>query len=146
MKPKASLICLLICLTMTLLLSTQAYAQEPSFSARHSYKEALRLAEQLERPVMLFFWNIYCDACEELNQTVLSSEAVLTKLDEQFVVAWVDTLNLHNHKILDRYKVRGTPTLIFLGSSLEELGRSYGMPKEAFLPFLDELIPAKSDE
>ena len=131
---------LFICLTLTLLLSTQAYAQEPSFSARHSYKEALNLAEQLERPVMLFFWNVYCDACEKLNQTVLSSDAVLTRLDEQFIVAWVDTLNPHNHKILDRYKVRGTPTLIFLDSSLTELGRTYGMPKETFLAFLDEMV------
>lgn len=123
---------------------SMGFTQEPGFAKRHSYKQALELSDLYDRPIMLFFWNVYCDACERLKADVLSDDEVLSTLDNGFVVAWVDTLNPANSEVLKQYKIRGTPTLIFASEQQEysgpkELLRNHGAPKEVLLSLLETI-------
>lgn len=133
-----------VLLIIVMLSVSLGLAQEPSFAKRHTYKQALELSNLHNRPMMLFFWNVYCDACERLKAEVLSDTEVLNTLDKSFVVAWVDTLNPANSDTLKHYKIRGTPTLIFTSPSRannesEELLRNHGAPKEVLLSLLETI-------
>jgi thioredoxin-related protein len=134
------------------LLLTLSFAKEATFISRLSYKQALELAQKEQKPLMLFFWSVYCEACEHLKTDVLSQATNLSLLDNNFVVAWIDSLNPTNKDLLKHYKVRGTPTLVFVAAPmpetplaladgyLREIKRSYGATPEQFVELLTEVI------
>lgn len=131
------------CLALAIVFASFALAEEPDFNKRYSFRKATELAQASEREVMLFFWNVYCAACEKLKAEAFSDEAIRAKLSQDFVVAWVDTLNSANKDILKHYQVRGTPTVIFAKPDdgyPVEIVRTHSSSKEIFANVLDEAI------
>ena len=127
-----------------LILATCSFAEEPRLNKRYNYNQALELAQNNERPMLLFFWNVYCSACTKLKSEVLSQADIHNLLEKRFLLAWIDTLNPAHKALLKHYQVRGTPNLIFTNIAYEGypvgLARSYGATKGDILAALYSVL------
>ena len=79
---------------------------------------ALQQAQQENRPVMLYFWQERCPACDELKAKTFTDQQVLAE-EERFVCAKVDgTLwdSETRRAMREKYAVWGFPTVAFINS------------------------------
>lgn len=112
-------------LSMLLLASASA----TDFGRWYPYPEAIRLAKQEGRVLMVYFWQHGCAFCDQMNTFVLSDPQVSALLERCFVVASVDSRSPEGSTLAQRFRALGTPTFLFLadlGGSPEELGRLFG--------------------
>ena len=135
---------LLVCASTTLANDSEG----PDFQRWYVYNEAYTLAQEHERPLMLYFWHQHCHACHRLNAWTLSQSAVREVLAEDFVVATIDIRHPDNKAIVAEYRVRGTPTLVFVElveGEARELQRYFSeRPKEQFLDELTGILVDRS--
>jgi thioredoxin:protein disulfide reductase len=86
------------------------------------YDESLLLkAEQEGRPVILDFYADWCIPCKEFDKTVFRDEEVV-KLSKKFITMHLDLTKrqANQDKILEKYKVIGVPTVIFINKDGKE--------------------------
>jgi len=94
-------------------------------------KEALALATQQKRPVLIDFTAEWCAACKKLARTTFVDPKVRPEL-ERFVMLKIDATNDDDPAVVDvseRYKVKGLPTVILMDSS--------GAEKQRFTDFVE---------
>lgn len=100
--------------------------------------QALNNSEIENKTVLLLFDQENCYYCDLLKSDVLSDSNVQKELNENFIIVSVD-IN-HDPQLAGEYQVLGTPTVIFLDSSNNELGRIDGyVPADEFLDDLKEI-------
>lgn len=100
--------------------------------------QALNNSEIENKTVLLLFDQENCYYCDLLKSDVLSDSNVQKELNENFIIVSVD-IN-HDPQLAGEYQVLGTPTIIFLDSSNNELGRIDGyVPADEFLDDLKEI-------
>ena len=82
-----------------------------------SEPEALALAEQLQKPIMIDFYADWCPPCKKLDHRFFSRQEIL-ELSRAFVMLRIDaTVETEEvEAIVDKYSVIGWPTILFLGS------------------------------
>lgn len=100
--------------------------------------QALNNSEIENKTVLLLFDQENCYYCDLLKSDVLSDSNVQKELNENFIIVSVD-IN-QEPQLAGEYQVLGTPTVIFLDSSNNELGRIDGyVPADEFLDDLKEI-------
>lgn len=92
------------------------------------------------KAVFLYFQSEACFWCKKFEAEVLPDESVKSKLLQDFVLVTVDTDK--QGKLVSRYGVIGTPTMVFLNNRGEEVTRTLGYASaEKFLQTLNSVKP-----
>jgi len=97
----------------------------------HKYDEALELAKQDNKHVLVYFTTAWCGYCKLMKKTTFKDPGVVALMSEKFVLAKVDGDSRDKLKVADKsgkmidvterqltlsFGVRGYPTYIFLES------------------------------
>jgi len=99
---------------------------------------AQRLAARDNRSVLAYFFSPLCGWCQRMDQDILASPEVRRRL-AAFVLIKVNILE--DEKTPARFRVRATPTLVFLSPEGRESFRLDGFAeKAALLQVLDEIL------
>ncbi len=107
--------------------------------------QALEGAVLSGKPVVIDFWATWCLACKELEHKTFSDPRVKEKL-RQFVTLQVDMTTVKNkvaQEAYHRFRVRGLPTVVFIGRDGKERRdlRLEGFePPESFLRRLERVL------
>ena len=86
--------------------------------------KAIEQAHVENKSIMLFFDQKDCHYCNEMKEKTLSNPNVVSKLNEKYITVFIDVNE--QPKIASKYKVFGTPTVIFLDSNQKEIGKVEG--------------------
>ncbi|MCL2028993.1 MAG: thioredoxin fold domain-containing protein [Deltaproteobacteria bacterium] len=136
-KHKFRLIRVLMALLLWLGPALPAGAAEFNY---HSLTEALRLAKDQDKMVMIFFWADWCGYCIQIRREVFSDPAVREVFDRNFLAVSVDVEN-DPEKLARKFRIRPLPTLIFLKSDGEPAGFWPGAAdRETFFKLLEYLL------
>jgi thioredoxin-related protein len=141
-------------LTLPLVLlcwSALAPADPPSGWTFHPYDEALKLAQQDQRRVFLYFGRHGCPSCEKTNRESFSDPRVFDRYNANYVLAYVDAesgerLRLPGGERITemelgmRLRVIGTPSFYFLEPDGEPISRSPGYQSADELLLLDRYV------
>ncbi len=103
----------------------------------NSYEEGLKVAQEKNKPILLYFWAVWCSFCAKMDKEVLSDGEIIKLMTESFVPVLLDVDNEDNFKYFNDYKVVGTPTFVILNPKGELLRGTVGYKtKEEFMTFL----------
>ena len=101
---------------------------------------ALAAAQDLHRPVLLYWGAVWCPPCQQLKSTVFSRADFIenTKL---FVPVYIDGDAPGAQQIGERFRVSGYPTMVVLDASGNELQRiAGGMDLAQYANLLDTML------
>jgi thiol:disulfide interchange protein len=137
-KTKLSLIAISFMLAIVVLSCSReeekAKAEQNTVDWKHSFDDALRIAQQKNMPVMIDFHADWCGWCKRLDDDTYAHEDVVAK-SESFVSLKIDADA--ERSISQRYRVAALPTILFLDHSGKEIHRVVGYRPAA--RFVDEM-------
>lgn len=105
---------------------------------RDDYEVADTEARAAGRPMVIDFTATWCGACQELAHETFSNAEVISEM-ERFLPVRVDATqeDERSEAFMERYQVRGLPTVLIIDSSGEESARvTEFVPPDRFLPLL----------
>ena len=124
---KKFFVCLLTVLTVGL------FAQE--FQWQQNFDNALRLSKESGKPVFAFFTGSdWCGWCIRLDREILSKQEMKKYLNDNFILFKADfpqknpppaDIMMKNRELMEKYSVRGYPTIIITDASGKALRRQY---------------------
>ncbi len=82
-----------------------------------NYQEAFSVAKLENRPVFILFYSKYCRWCTKLKETTLKNSELKSRLEEEFIVLFLDR---DNDAYPNKYKVRGVPA-VYMTDKNEEI-------------------------
>ncbi len=99
----------------------------------NSYEKGLRLAEEQNKPVMLYFWATWCKFCRKLESEVFPDPEVNAFLRQNFVLVAVNVDT--DKQVTSLYGVQYPPAMIFITPQERVMERIMGyVPKDTFFP------------
>ncbi len=103
-----------------------------------SLGSGLEEAKLNSRPVFVYFRSESCGWCKKFEAEVLTDQRVVSILEDSYVSV---SIEIYRQKDVTKdYKVRGTPTLIFLDEKLKEIERIPGfVDAETFVSILNKI-------
>jgi thiol:disulfide interchange protein DsbD len=103
-----------------------------------SLDSGLVAAKLTKKPVFLYFNSKSCGWCKKFEAEVLTDPDVISTVESSFVSVVIE-VNEQYH-MAGKFRVYGTPTMIFLDPSGDEIHRIRGfMDVESFITELDEV-------
>ncbi len=119
----------------------QGTTQEASASPTkwfYSYDEALKAAQKDNKPILMDVYTDWCGWCKKMDQSTFGHKTFQAEASK-FVLAKVD--GDKNKELVQKYGVRGYPTVVFLDSKGNLLQQSVGF-KEAsdFVVVMKEVL------
>lgn len=104
----------------------------------NSFEEGQKVALEQDKPMLVYFWAIWCKYCEKLHTEVYPDPDINKILKEDFVLVAVD-LDI-NTKDAQAFGVQYPPAEIFVTPEGDIIDRRGGyMPKDHFLITLDQV-------
>jgi thioredoxin-related protein len=133
-----------------LFLTSFAAAASKAWSA--DLDAAFKKAEKEDKNVLVeFTGSDWCPPCIMMNKKVFSKEEFTDSASDDFILVKIDipkgdkALTERNQPLLEKYEVKGVPTVILFDSEGEEYSRfvaSSYPTVEGFLAHLKEVTPA----
>jgi thiol-disulfide isomerase/thioredoxin len=108
-----------------------------------NYDEALKMAKQTGKPIMLDFWATWCGPCKTMDASVWPNQEVVT-LSQKFVCVKVD-IDV-NPNLAGFYRANSIPTMVFVDPWGNELNRHTGLLRPKDLANMMEVMPADFSE
>ncbi len=103
-----------------------------------SLDSGLIAAKLTKKPVFLYFNSKSCGWCKKFEAEVLTDSGVISTVESSFVPVAIE-VNEQYH-MAGKFNVYGTPTMVFLDPSGDEIERIRGfMDAESFAASLDEI-------
>ena len=105
--------------------ATQDHGPWKTVVGKASLEQALAASRQAGKPVLVDFFAEWCVACKVLEETTLSNEAVLSKM-QGFDLYRVDIteINADSQAIMAQYNILGLPALVFFTPASNEIPKS----------------------
>jgi thioredoxin-related protein len=99
---------------------------------------ALSAAKEQGKPVFVYARSESCGWCKKFEEETFTNESVIKTLNGNFILVSIDAYKQNNES--RNFRVRGTPTEIFLDSSGTEIKRIPGYTDtETFLNTINEI-------
>jgi thioredoxin-related protein len=106
-----------------------------------TYEKGSAVAEELNKPMFLYFWTIWCPYCEKMQTEVFPQTEINSLLRENFVLIAID-MDV-NKEDTRRFGVQFPPHELFLTAEGDVITRIPGyIPPEEFLPVLKQVVEA----
>lgn len=116
----------------TPVISDQNYTYISNLVWYNRYDDGAAVAKELNKPMFVYFWTIWCTYCEKMHKEVYDSPDVNKILKEDFVLVAVD-MDV-NKEDTNKFGVSAPPHEIFLLPNGEMISRIPGyVPKDEFL-------------
>lgn len=115
--------------------------QQRGIPWQSNLEQAMEQAKSEGRPVIIDFYSgIWCPACLEMERITYRDPRVVASF-KRFIPVQIDVDHHPGAKeIMDRYRIRGIPTVIFQSPSGQEMTRAVGFVKpEDFLRLLQKI-------
>jgi len=104
-----------------------------------NYEKALDKAKSDKKIVMIDFTADWCSWCHKLDKETFSEEKVMKVLKQKTIAIKVDADK--NPKLVQKYKVNGFPTTIFIDGEGKEVGRVVGFfPADKYLEKVNSIV------
>jgi len=103
-----------------------------------SLESGLEKAKSTERTVFLYLHSKSCGWCKKFEEEVLTDSVVISVVEDSFIPVAIE---INEQKDLaEKFKVYGTPTMVFLEPGGDEIYRIRGfMDAKSFAATLDEI-------
>lgn len=96
------------------------------------------IASQENKPVIVYFWAIWCQYCAKFQTDTLGNPQVKKILEEDYVLVAMD-LDV-DRDVANNYQVFAPPAVVFLDGKGKELGRVPGaVDADYFLPVVTKV-------
>ncbi|MEA2090800.1 MAG: thioredoxin family protein [Campylobacterota bacterium] len=120
---------------LTLIFISSLYSVEPNWL--NNYDKALQQAKKEYKDVYLFIGADNCRFCEIFKKTTLWKKEVITDLEKEYVLLF---LNRDQHEIPKHFAIQGVPRHYFLTSDGKIIHEDAGiMEPDGFYLMLDEV-------
>jgi thiol:disulfide interchange protein DsbD len=112
----------------------------------HAYSDQLLFeAVEKQKPVIIDFSAAWCAPCRELDEVTFHDREVVKQAEQDFFMIKVDLTrkgNPDSDRLLQKYGVKGVPTIVFLdrqGKERRELRLVDFLPPDQFLVRMAEI-------
>ena len=116
-----------------------------------SLTEATQLASSENKPMLLYFGRYGCSTCRKMHAEVFNDASLTAKLNDAFVLAYVDTESGNRIKLANgeritemqfasRSRILGTPTFIYFSPEQKPLFKKAGFQTVAQMNLYGDYI------
>ncbi len=141
-----------ICLVLATFWLTSWMLRGPGVAWQPYSEAAVEQARSRQQPVIIDFYADWCAPCREFEQITFHHPDVVLVAEQHFVMLKVDVTtggNPLHESLLQRYEIKGVPTIVFLnrdGRERTDLRLVDYLPPEQFLVRMSEVIRSVSDD
>ncbi|MCZ7397815.1 MAG: thioredoxin fold domain-containing protein [Candidatus Methanoperedens sp.] len=101
-------------------------------------KPALDDSKAQDKPIFVYFRSETCGWCKKFEAESFTNQSIIKTLNENFILVSIDVYEQKNETTY--FKVRGTPTEVFLDSNFKEITRIPGYTDNGtFLNTINEI-------
>jgi thioredoxin-related protein len=127
---------IIILLTLSTKINAQDIITASFFTG--SYKDLLKEAKRLKKPIILDFSASWCGPCKKMEKETYSDVTIASIISLKYFAYKVDIQELEGLGIADKYNATQFPTTLFLDCNGKVLGRLKGFyPPEYFIKILE---------
>jgi thioredoxin-related protein len=113
--------------TILLIFSTSAFAQEGKINWKITWDGAVKAATESSRPILMLFTNPRrCPPCRQLEASTLKNADVVAFINDKFVPLLLVTNTKESQALAMEFNIRGIPTFIVADSGKNEIARIVG--------------------
>lgn len=125
------------------LISDEKYTYIAGMKWYKNYDEGQKAAREQNKPMLVYFWTVWCKFCQTLHEEVYPDPEISRILKEDFVLVAVD---LDENKVdARRFGVQYPPYLIFLTPEGKQIATIPGyVSREQLLPILRQIKEGKA--
>jgi len=113
----------IVCLILAAFLITSRAMRSPGVTWKPYSEEIIAEAQKRNKPVIIDFYATWCTPCRELEEVTFHDTAVVQQAERDFVMVKVDVTKGGNplyESLLQKYIIKGVPTIVFLDVSGKE--------------------------
>ncbi|AQL42564.1 thioredoxin family protein [Halorientalis sp. IM1011] len=120
-------------------LRDDAYSYHGDTKWHTDYERAATIADEQNRPMLVYFWTTWCTYCEDYDENVYSDPTVRDRLDEFVLVAVnLDNDGSRTSELVNRYDANYPPQLVATHPNGTRLVKINGyVERDRFLSHLD---------
>ncbi len=96
-----------------------------------TFAQALEASKKQNKPIFMDSYTSWCHWCKHLDKTTFKDAKVISYLNENFINVKMNMEAGEGPKLAQKYRVSGYPTLLFINSEGEAIGRIGGYVKAA---------------
>ena len=134
-----------------LLVATGSVAEPPKNYPFVSYNEGLKAQKAGGKPMMIYFGRPGCGYCERTNVEGFGHDDLRKRYSDHFALSYVDTESgarvtlpsgerITEAELANRYRVKMTPTFVYLDPAGKEVARLFGIQQKKDLAALDHFM------
>ncbi len=134
-----------------LVVAAGASAEPPKHYPFVTYNEGLKAQKAGGRPMMIYFGRPGCGYCERTNVEGFGHDDLRKRYSEHFVLVYVDNESgarvtlpsgerITEAELGNRYRVKLTPTFVYLDPAGREAARLFGVQQKKDLAALDHYM------
>lgn len=126
MNRRTYLVILVAVLIACACLSTSVAADSmvSGLNSTSDFSNAVNLAKTQNKTILLIFDQDSCVYCDLLKENTLSDSNIQKELNGNYITVFVDINK--DYALAEKYRIHGTPSMVFIDSDGGELGRIGG--------------------